>query len=83
LFSFYGIDTTVRTSNKGYIDQALTQLYIEGYPTADSDIARLSPLGHEHINFLGRYHFVLPEAIQRGEYRPLRVPDSTEQSDRE
>jgi hypothetical protein len=33
--------------------------------------------------FLGRYHFVLPKAIQRGEYRPLRVPDSTEQMDRE
>jgi TnpA family transposase len=69
--------------NTIYLDQALTQLHVEGYPTAENDIARLSPLGHEHINFLGRYHFVLPEAIQRGEYRPLRVPDTAKQMDRE
>jgi TnpA family transposase len=69
--------------NTIYMDQALTHLSLEGYPSADTDIARLSPLGHEHINFLGRYHFVLPEAIQRGEYRPLREPDSTEQMDTE
>ena len=28
----------------------------------DEDIARLSPLGHEHINMLGRYAFSLPDA---------------------
>jgi hypothetical protein len=35
-------------------------------------IARLSPLVYEHINVLGRYAFSLPEAVSRGELRPLR-----------
>jgi hypothetical protein len=32
----------------------------------------LSPLVFEHINVLGRYAFSLPEAVGRGELRPLR-----------
>jgi len=39
------------------------------------DVARLSPLLHRHINFQGRYAFVLAEAVARGEFRPLRNPD--------
>ena len=39
-----------------------------------SDVARLSPLGFEHINMLGRYAFVLPDAVARGELRPLHDP---------
>jgi Tn3 transposase DDE domain len=38
------------------------------------DVARLSPLGHEHINMLGRYTFTLPQRIARGELRPFRNP---------
>jgi hypothetical protein len=38
----------------------------------EEDVARLSPLGHEHINMLGRYAFSLPDKIARGELRPLR-----------
>ena len=40
----------------------------------EEDVARLSPLGHEHINTLGRYAFSLPDRIARGELRPLRDP---------
>ena len=40
----------------------------------DEDVARLSPLGFEHINMLGRYAFVLPDAVARGDLRPLRDP---------
>ena len=36
------------------------------------DVARLSPLLHEHINMLGRYDFTLPERVAAGELRPLR-----------
>ena len=28
----------------------------------------------EHINLLGRYAFSVPEAVTRGELRPLRNP---------
>jgi len=37
-------------------------------------VARLSPLGFDHINMLGRYAFILPDPIARGELRPLRDP---------
>jgi hypothetical protein len=35
--------------------------------------SRLSPFGHEHINMLGRYSFAVPDAVTRGELRPLRA----------
>ena len=41
------------------------------------DVARLSPLGFDHINMLGRYAFILPDQIARGELRPLRDPRNT------
>jgi hypothetical protein len=36
--------------------------------------ARLSPLGFDHINMLGRYAVILPDLVARGELRPLRNP---------
>ena len=60
--------------NTIYIDAALDRLRAEGHPVRDEDVARLSPLGFEHINMLGRYAFTLPEPVARGELRPLRDP---------
>ncbi len=60
--------------NTIYIDAALDQLRAEGFDVRDEDVARLSPLAHEHINMLGRYAFTLPELVARGELRPLRSP---------
>ncbi len=37
-----------------------------------NDLARLSPLLHEHVNMLGRYDFTLPQRVAAGELRPLR-----------
>ena len=59
--------------NTIYMDAALAQLRAEGFDVRDDDVARLSPLGHEHINMLGRYAFTLPEQVARGELRPLRT----------
>ena len=61
--------------NTIYIDAALGQLRQEGYPVRDEDVARLSPFVHEHINLLGRYSFVVPDEVVRGELRPLRNPE--------
>jgi hypothetical protein len=61
--------------NTIYMDAALKQLRKEGFPVLDEDVARLSPLGHEHINMLGRYAFTLPARVARGELRPLRNPN--------
>ena len=65
---------TIVLWNTIYMDAALAQLRAEGFPVRDEDVARLSPLGFAHINMLGRYAFVLPEAVARGELRPLRDP---------
>lgn len=62
--------------NTIYMEAALDQLRREGFPVLDGDVARLSPLMHEHINMLGRYSFSVPEAVANGELRPLRDPMS-------
>ena len=62
--------------NTRYLQQALEQWQqTEGEPPAD-EVARLSPLLHEHVNMLGRYDFTLPDRIAAGELRPLRSPSS-------
>ena len=60
--------------NTIYIEAALNQLRKEGYAVRDEDAARLSPLIYEHLNVLGRYSFSMPEAVAKGELRPLRNP---------
>ena len=62
--------------NTIYMDAALDLLRAEGFDVRDEDVARLSPLGNEHVNMLGRYAFTLPETVARGELRPLRDPRS-------
>jgi TnpA family transposase len=61
--------------NTLYLDKAITQLRAEGYPVRDEDVARISPLGHAHLNVLGRYTFELDQTIQPGALRPLRTTD--------
>jgi len=58
--------------NTRYIDSALRQLQGSGHPVRDEDVARLSPLGFEHVNFHGHYSFTPPPAT----LRPLRGPES-------
>lgn len=64
--------------NTIYMDAILNQLRAEGYPVLDDDAARLSPLGYDHINLLGRYSFAVPDGVMRGELRPLRVSTEDE-----
>ena len=54
-------------------DAVMRILEVKERPTP---LARVSPLAHRHINFLGRYAFTLPEAVARGELRPLRDSNS-------
>jgi TnpA family transposase len=60
--------------NTIYMEAVLGQLRKEGYPVNEEDQARLSPLIHEHINTQGRHSFSMPEAVVKGELRPLRNP---------
>jgi hypothetical protein len=61
--------------NTIYIEAVLEQLRKEGHPLNDEDKARLSPLVYGHINMQGRHSFMMPEAVVKGELRPLRNPD--------
>jgi hypothetical protein len=42
------------------MDAALERLRREDYTVNPEDVARLSPLGFEHINLLGRHAFSVP-----------------------
>jgi TnpA family transposase len=67
--------------NTIYMDAALGELRAGGFDVRDKDVARLSPLGHGHLNVLGRYAFTLPEFVARGELRPLRRPGELSDDD--
>ena len=64
--------------NTVYMEASLDQLRADGYTVKDEDVARLSPLLHEHINMLGRYSFSVPESVAKGELRPLRDPSDND-----
>lgn len=58
-----------------YLDAAVEQLRAAGHEIADEDVARLSPLRHKHVNFLGRYSFTA--SGPHGQLRRLRDPNAT------
>ncbi len=62
--------------NTRYTDAAVEQIRGQGHHVSDEDAARLSPLGHAHINELGRYAFGPLQA--RTGLRPLRDPNSAD-----
>lgn len=63
--------------NTRYQNAALDQLRRDGHDAHDDDVRRLSPLGHDHINFLGRYQFSVTD-LSDGQLRPLRDPAAAE-----
>jgi TnpA family transposase len=60
--------------NTLYMDLALNHLRTEGFEVKEEDVQRIWPLSYQHINFLGRYFFTLPENIAQGQLRDLRNP---------
>ena len=61
--------------NTIYTQAALDHLRAEDVEVRSEDVARLSPLQHQHINVLGRYSFALAESVAKGELRPLRLEE--------
>ncbi|MDQ0219726.1 hypothetical protein J2S21_002822 [Peribacillus cavernae] len=59
-----------------YMESALQVLRNRGHVLDKNDIARLSPLGHEHINIVGRYSFILPEEVRDGRLRTLTYEET-------
>jgi hypothetical protein len=60
--------------NTLYTARALEAIRAEGTRVLAADVARLSPLGFDHLRFLGRYKFSLPEPVRNGQLRPPRTP---------
>jgi len=58
--------------NTRYMDAALSHLRAGGREIKPEDQARLSPLGSDHFNVLGRYDFHVTDEILKGKLRPLR-----------
>jgi hypothetical protein len=48
------IGSTSASKNTRYLDAIIEHLRGSGQPVHDEDVARLSPLGHAHLNCLGR-----------------------------
>jgi len=67
--------------NTRYMERALAQLERQGFEVRPEDVERLSPLGFQHINMLGRYSFDLAEPLARGELRPLRDPTDPDEQE--
>ena len=67
------------------MDRALEDMQQRGMTIRPSDVARLSPIGYEHVDVCGKYSFQLSESIQQGAFHPLRELDETEslEGDRE
>jgi len=61
-----------------YTQRILARMRRAGMAVRAEDVARLSPLGFDHLTILGRYQFVVPESVRRGDYRPLRDPGRAE-----
>jgi hypothetical protein len=63
--------------NTMYMDRALADIRQRGMAVLPEDVARLSPIGHEHVNVYGKYSFTLAEPIQQGGFHPLREEDES------
>ena len=61
--------------NTVYMDAAIEHLRKNSAGVNADDVARLSPLAHQNVNFLGQYSFALSEAVAQGQLRPLRDPE--------
>src|SRR5437660_9158266 len=69
--------------NTLYMNRALEEMRARGMKIEPSDVERLSPLGYDHINLLGRYTFSLSEEIRQGAFHPLREPEEPDEKQEE
>ncbi|WP_159204917.1 Tn3 family transposase, partial [Klebsiella pneumoniae] len=62
-----------------YMQAALDHLRNEGETINEEYEARLSPLRHAHFNMLGHYTFTLAEQVTKGQLRPLKQAEETDE----
>ncbi len=59
--------------NTAYLQRVIDHLHNQGYDPAPGDLAHLSPLGWEHINLTGDYHWGSSPTFGPDQFRPLRT----------
>jgi TnpA family transposase len=59
--------------NTRYMQLAIESLQKSGHNISIADIQRLSPLGYEYINIMGKYSFNLSKEIENGMLRSLMI----------
>jgi TnpA family transposase len=59
--------------NTTYLQRTVGHLRTQGHPPAPGDLAHLSPLGWEHINLTGDYHWDTSPPLGPDQFRPLRT----------
>jgi TnpA family transposase len=64
--------------NTVYLWRAVEHLRKHGSAPVLSDLAHLSPLGWEHINLTGDYHWEAEQSFGRNQFRPLRISANDE-----
>jgi TnpA family transposase len=63
--------------NTAYLQRAVDHLGDQGQHPAPGDLVHLSPLGWEHINLTGDYHWETAPTLGPDQFRPLRNPGHT------
>ena len=59
--------------NTTYLQRAVDHLRDQRQHPAPGDLAHLSPLGWEHINLTGDYHWETSPTLGPDQFRPLRT----------
>lgn len=55
--------------------KVVQQLQQEGIEMAESDLKRIWPTRHAHLNIIGSYHFDSEAIGKKGKLRSLNIPD--------
>jgi TnpA family transposase len=61
--------------NTVYLAEAIATLRKRGEEIAEASVAHIAPLGWEHINLIGNYHFALQPGRSLDNLRPLRIEE--------
>ncbi|GHO71332.1 hypothetical protein KSC_102240 [Ktedonobacter sp. SOSP1-52] len=67
--------------NTIYLTEAFATLRKGGEDIAEATLAHIAPLGWEHINLIGNYHFAPQPGRSLENLRPLRVVESKEEKE--
>ncbi len=69
--------------NTIYLTEAFATLRREGEEIAETTVAHIAPLGWEHINLIGKYHFAPQPGRSLENLRPLRRSERAEEASQE